>query len=293
MTTISLVDPTIYDNDVDNPTDGELLRDDLNIIIAESNAKDATITSLSSDVDDLLTGNITITGNKTLSGTTTLSGTVNHTGNANFGVASDPTSTDGDIWYNTTTDFIKSKVNGTVVFIPGVATPASNAGKFITAVGGVFAWGSPVNSYACIVESQSAGTDGGTFTNGAWRTRVLNTEQSDPDAIVSITSNQFTLAAGTYRVQASVPGYQCGVHVAKLVNITDTADTIVGGVSASDNSVNIMTRSVIVGQFTIAGSKVFEIQHRCTSTKATDGLGKAANVGVAEIYTIVEIWKVA
>jgi len=43
-------------------------------------------------------------------------------------------------------------------------------------------------SYAIICHQQSTG-NAGTFSNGAWRTRELNTELADPDGIVSISSN--------------------------------------------------------------------------------------------------------
>jgi hypothetical protein len=36
----------------------------------------------------------------------------------------------------------------------------------------------------------------------------------------------------------------------------------------------------------------FEIRHRCTTTKADDGLGLAASFG-GEVFTRVQIWKVA
>ena len=36
---------------------------------------------------------------------------------------------------------------------------------------------------AIIADQKSNGTDGGTATNGAWRTRDLNTEISDTDGI--------------------------------------------------------------------------------------------------------------
>ena len=40
---------------------------------------------------------------------------------------------------------------------------------------------------------------GGDLTAGAWRTRPFNTEL-DPDNIVTLSANQFTLAAGTYTI---------------------------------------------------------------------------------------------
>ncbi len=51
------------------------------------------------------------------------------------------------------------------------------------------------SSYAIIADHKAQNTAGGTFTSGAWRTRDLNTEITDPDGIVSIASDQFTLAA--------------------------------------------------------------------------------------------------
>ena len=50
MTTINLADPTIYVNNVNNPTDGEKLRTDLNTIITEENAKDTRLGNLESGI---------------------------------------------------------------------------------------------------------------------------------------------------------------------------------------------------------------------------------------------------
>ena len=60
-------------------------------------------------------------------------------------------------------------------------------------------------SYAVIVDQKSQNTEAGTFTQDAWQTRDLNTEGSDPDGIVSISSNKFTLAAGNYLIIWSAP----------------------------------------------------------------------------------------
>lgn len=154
----------------------------------------------------------------------------------------------------------------------GVATPVSALG-----------------SYACIRDEKAQGTNGGTFTSGAWRTRDLNTEQSDEDGIVSIAANQFTLAAGTYRILAHVPAYIVNSHQARLQNITDATTEILGSAEYASDDGNV--DSLIVGSFTITAAKVFEIQHRCQTTNAADGFGRNVNV-TTEIYTIVELWKV-
>ena len=52
--------------------------------------------------------------------------------------------------------------------------------------------------YVKVSDVKAYNAYGGTFTQGAWRTRDINTEDSDASSICSINSNQITLAAGTY-----------------------------------------------------------------------------------------------
>lgn len=144
--------------------------------------------------------------------------------------------------------------------------------------------------YAKISDTKSNGTSGGAFTSGAWQTRDINTEDSDEYGIVSISANQFTLQAGTYIISAIAPAYAVEHHKIKLRNVTDSTDVILGinnRVSTSDSSSSF---SFLSGRFTIASSKTFELQHRCSATYGT-GYGLACSFGVSETYTTVELWK--
>ena len=146
-------------------------------------------------------------------------------------------------------------------------------------------------SYALLKDTKSQNTDGGTFTSGAWRTRDLNTEISDEDGIVSISSNQFTLAAGNYFIKFQAPGLKVNFHQARLRNITDSI-SYNGTSEYSQNTDAFQTVSFGVARVAITGSKVFEVQHRCTDTKTTDGFGQPAyGFGDESIYTLVEIFK--
>lgn len=145
--------------------------------------------------------------------------------------------------------------------------------------------------YAKISDTKSNGTDGGTFTSGALRTRDLQTEDNDASGIVSIAANQFTLQSGTYRIRAVVPFFLTSNTVAILRNITDSTDTIISTVRWSGASSD--SHNLIVGQFTIGSAKTFEIQQICGTTRATNGFGVAAGLGYPEVYTVVELWKVA
>jgi hypothetical protein len=145
------------------------------------------------------------------------------------------------------------------------------------------------SSYAIIADQKAQNTSGGTFTAGAWRTRDLNTELADPDGIVSISANQFTLAAGTYLIKWTAPSYYAQHNQTQLYNVTDTAAAGVG------MSIYDYHSSVPAGgsaRTTITGSKAFEIQHYCSGTYATSGFGFATNI-TTEQYTTVEIFKEA
>ncbi|MDP6587776.1 MAG: hypothetical protein QF535_24235, partial [Anaerolineales bacterium] len=79
------------------------------------------------------------------------------------------------------------------------------------------------SSYAIIADQKTQNTAGGTFTSGAWRTRDLNTEIADPDGIVSISSNQFTLGAGSYLIRWGCPSYAVQRQQSRLYNTTDSS----------------------------------------------------------------------
>lgn len=147
---------------------------------------------------------------------------------------------------------------------------------------------------AKIYDSKSAGTDGGTATAGfGWETRTLNSIEESGPSFITLSSNQMTLSPGKYSIQATAPGQRVDEYVTRLRNITDSVDTIIGQVANSGNVTPMGTHSEILGFFTIAKQTTFEIQMRVTTTRATDGWGENVNLGVEEIYTQVELVKIA
>lgn len=138
---------------------------------------------------------------------------------------------------------------------------------------------------------KSAGTHGGDFDNGAWRTRVLNTLTGDT-SFVSLNANQFTLEPGTYEISASAPAMQVDQHRVRLRNITLSSDTILGSSTFANNSAGVNNSSTLADSFTITTSTIFEIQHIAFVTKVTNGFGNADTFGVDEVFTQVKITKV-
>jgi len=142
-------------------------------------------------------------------------------------------------------------------------------------------------------DEETSGTDGGTATSGAWRTRTLNTKVGDANSNCTLASNQFTLTAGTYVIWASAPAFNVNRHQIRLRNTTDST-TICSG-SSEYNSSN-QTRSIIDGYvFTIAASKALEIQHQVAVTSNTNGFGVASGgffTVANEVYTQVTLIRI-
>ena len=142
-------------------------------------------------------------------------------------------------------------------------------------------------------DEKASGSGGGTLTLGAWRTRTLNTVMTNEISGASLTSNQIILPSGTYYIQASSPSAYVNETKAKLRNITDSTDVLIGQSLYSDNASGVIfTPSMVIGRFTITSQKTFELQHRSAATYGS-GFGIASSFSVVEVYADVQIWKVA
>ncbi len=150
-------------------------------------------------------------------------------------------------------------------------------------------------SYAIICDEKAYNVGRGSFTSGAWRTRDLDTEIADPDSIVSISSNQFTLGAGSYLIEASAAAHDVNRHIARIYNATSSSVVAYGQPNFADTGGNGTGPSIVVARVTITGNTAFEIQHRCQTTKGTHGFGLSNDMasGIVNKYTIVNIFKEA
>lgn len=146
------------------------------------------------------------------------------------------------------------------------------------------------DAYVCVRDKKALGVQGGTFTAGAWRTRDINDEQADAAGLASIAANQISLAPGTYRCFIVLPCYQTKETSARLYNITDTETTLLGTSIYLHNSTYVGGYNFILGRFTLADTKVLEVQHYGNNTVATFGFG-TAGAQQEEVYTSAEFWK--
>lgn len=144
------------------------------------------------------------------------------------------------------------------------------------------------NAFLHVRDEKSAGTGGGSSGSSSFVARDLNTVVTNQISGASLATNQITLPAGTYYIDADAPAAgNIDGTVIKLRNTTDSTDTIIG---RPVHTVAPSIRSLLSGRFTIAGEKVFELQHYVVSGGT---YGTAGNRGLTEIYADVRIWKVA
>lgn len=143
-----------------------------------------------------------------------------------------------------------------------------------------------------ILEHQeTSGTDGGTATSGSWATRTLNTELRDVNSDCSLASNQFTLSAGSYYIEAEAAFYETDFTRLRIYNATGTAVVVNSGVNmVISNAGEDDDIATVRGVFTVASSQALELQSRVTQTKLTDGWGRACSFDT-ELYAQVRLWK--
>jgi hypothetical protein len=172
-------------------------------------------------------------------------------------------------------------VNGTID-LTGATTTGFPAG-------GLF------SGYAVFQDQKSVNTDAGTFTSGAWRTRDLNTTVFNTDTTnITLGTNQFTLLTGSYLIGWSAPAKGVDLHMTRLFDVTGGVWFQNGTGEFAANSYNVQTISVGYVRVTVDGTNIYSVEHRCDTTRATNGLGDGNNFSAGpEVYTTVIIYKEA
>jgi hypothetical protein len=145
--------------------------------------------------------------------------------------------------------------------------------------------GNGQSKYAKLTHRITAGATPGSIVAGVWTTRPINTIEQDNDSIIlSLSSNQFSLGAGTYDINATCGAGNMGGHIARLYNITDVSETALGSQQVFEVPSFIKTRIILTA------TKIFEIQHISNQTQNGEAWGFIANIsGNDNILLTLEI----
>lgn len=148
-------------------------------------------------------------------------------------------------------------------------------------------------NYAHFQHSVSSGSNGGSSSATTYNTRTINTTVTNNITGCSLASNKITLPAGTYQIEANSVAFVVGATRLRWRNTTDGTTTLLGTSNDTGSSADHQSPVSVSGQFTIAGTKDFELQHYTQSARATNGLGDPVSSGENEIYADIRIWKIA
>jgi hypothetical protein len=137
---------------------------------------------------------------------------------------------------------------------------------------------------ALLQDQKPSGTSGGSSVVG-WQTRTLNTEVFDPGGIVTLASNQFTVAVDC-DCQFFAPTYHpTGTTVkARIFNVTDNVP--VGYSFAGYVNANVLG---VTGDARLVAGKTYRLDMYAGSAHPSAGLGGQVGDGSVEIYSYVKL----
>lgn len=145
-------------------------------------------------------------------------------------------------------------------------------------------------SYAILQHDESSGTDAGGTSASTWNARPLDTEVSDTDSIVSITSNTFRPISGTYLIRVAASVFNAGFTRLRLYNIDGTS--VVGQGVNGRPATSQGNTDYLELIFTANGTDDYRIEHYSSSAQSGNGLGDAATTGADEIYMTITLVKI-
>jgi hypothetical protein len=169
------------------------------------------------------------------------------------------------------------------------------AGEVLTAasLNANFSFAAASNQIAIFNETQASGTQGGTSTSGSLIKRTLNTTIINTITGCSIASSVITLPAGTFLIEANAPFGKSAFAKIVLRNTTASTNAIIGLSAYSGATIDASFICLLSGTVTTTASTNFELQYQVNTGLATQGLGFASGFGYSEIYSTIQIEKIA
>ena len=149
------------------------------------------------------------------------------------------------------------------------------------------------SAYALMEEAIEHGATAHTKTAGDWYTKQLTRITYDPQSIiVSLSSNQFTLAAGTYVIKWVHLLERCDEGVTRLYDVTNSTSkkvSLVGFAQDSGNYAMVISRGIT--RVTITGNTTYKYQYFVNSANSVIVGPASGNNSEEEIFGQVEVWK--
>ena len=151
------------------------------------------------------------------------------------------------------------------------------------------------SGYALMEEAIEHGATAHTKTAGNWYKKQLSRISFDPqNIIVSLSSDQFTLAAGTYVIKWVHLLERCDEGITRLYDVTNSTSkkvSLVGFAQDGGNYAMVISRGI--ARVTITGNTTYEYQYFVNSANSIIVGPASGNNTEEEIFGQVEVWKEA
>jgi len=155
----------------------------------------------------------------------------------------------------------------------------------------------PDREVCLLKDVKAANTAGGSATTDTYVTRDLNTIESVDGAtcsFLSLSSNEFTLEPGKYRIRAFLPNYDISTAVCRIYDVTNTAELKIGTVEQPGTAGDIQTSCKVWTELTISASTTYRMEHKVGTAGGTQDLGMITNITTFtnSVFSMVEIEQV-
>ncbi len=149
-----------------------------------------------------------------------------------------------------------------------------------------------LSNLTLIVDRKTVGIDGGTFTQGGWETRELNTISFGAQNIIGVSGNRVQLFESPYLFFGWAPARQVEEHQTRVVDVQNSLVVGFGQTQSARNTDSDISTSIYAG-FVAASSPppILEVQHQCSQTKLNDGFGSAGFGAQGETYASIILAK--
>lgn len=137
------------------------------------------------------------------------------------------------------------------------------------------------------------GVGAGASSAGTWHARTFTHVVNGGYTFYTSSAPEFTPEAGRYALFALLPAYDCGLHKARLLNVTQSSVVAYGINANAPTAANSMTSAALLTVFTANGTDEFRLEHYIQNTVSSNGLGVALDytyIGDGDIPEIYEMF---
>ena len=183
----------------------------------------------------------------------------------------------------------------TIGTLAGFTAASITYGLNVAAVGATFPLSinsdTVINQILHVRDEKASGTDGGTSSVGS-NIRVLNTVVKNTISGASLASNQITLPAGAYTINASAPASWPNRTRLRLVNVTDSSVVLLGVAGYSFPAADVAIVVSVIGSFTLTATKVLNLTQYFQTSRVSYGLGIDVGDTFTNVYAEAFITKI-